>query len=77
MSVGSFLYLMIGEAFCSLLTSNVVNIKGLQWPWLEEQIVDCQFVDDTTLYLQGSHDNLSHEKLLELLFIGISWWVSR
>ena len=51
MSVGSFLYLMIGEAFCSLLTSNVVNIKGLQWPWLEEQIVDCQFVDGTTFYL--------------------------
>ena len=54
-----FLYLMIGEAFSSFLTSNNVNIKGLQWPWLEEQVVDCQFADDTTLYLQGSSDNLS------------------
>jgi hypothetical protein len=53
-----FLYLMIGEAFSSFLISNVENIKGLQWPWLEEQIVDCQFVDYTTMYLQGSHNNL-------------------
>ena len=36
-----------------------MNIKGLQWPWLEEQIVDCQFANDTALYLQGSSDNLS------------------
>ena len=41
-----FLCLMIGKAFRSFLTSNVLNIK----------IVDCQF--DTTLYLQGSHDNV-------------------
>ena len=54
-----FLYLMIGEAFSSFLTSDTVNIKGLQWPWLEEQVVDCQFADDTALYLQGSSDNLS------------------
>ena len=54
-----FLYLMIEEAFSSFLTRNIVNIKGLEWPWLEEQIVDCQFADDTSLYLQGSHDNLS------------------
>ena len=52
-----FLYLMIGEAFSSFLMSNVENIRGLQCPWLEEQILVCQFVDDTTLSVQGSHNN--------------------
>ena len=62
-----FLYLMIGEAFSSFLISNVENIKGLQWPWLEEQIVDCQFADDTTLYLQGSHNNLCYKEEIVIL----------
>ena len=64
-SLAPFLYLMIGEAFSSFLMSNVENIRGLQWPWLEEQILDCQFVDDIALYVQGSHNNLSRVQSVE------------
>ena len=75
-----FLYLMIGEAF-----SNVENIRGLQW--LEDQILDCQFADDTTLYVQGSHNNLCRVQRVIDSFCyasgaGINWnksvgfWVS-
>ena len=54
-----FLFLLVSEAFSVHLNSPYVNIKGLALP-VANANVDCEFADDTALYVQASHGNLFH-----------------
>ena len=40
------------------LNSSQVSLKGLPLPSMQQQLLDSEFVDDTTIYVQGNDDNL-------------------
>ena len=48
----------MGEAFSAFLHKNKLSIEGVQWRSMEEVMLDCEFVDDTTLYVVGDGRNL-------------------
>ena len=53
-----YLFLFVGEAFSAFLNRNTLYIKGIQWPGMEEAVLDCEFANDTTLYVLGDDKNL-------------------
>ena len=53
-----YLFLFVGEAFRAFLHKNRLSIKGIQWPSVKEVVLDCEFADDTTLYVVGDDKNL-------------------
>ena len=50
MSFGSIFTSIHRNAF---LNKSSLSIKGIQWPSVEEDVLDCEFADDTTLYVVG------------------------
>jgi hypothetical protein len=47
------------EAFHLFIESSS-RIQGLKLPYGEEEVMDYQFVDDTTIYLDGQLQNLQN-----------------
>lgn len=41
------------------LNAQVAGIRGLNIPMTDQQLIDVEFVDDTTLYVEGSQVNLN------------------
>ena len=53
-----YLFLLVGEAFNAFLYKSKSSIKGIQWPGMEEVVFDCEFPDNTSLYVAGDDKNL-------------------
>ena len=53
-----FLFLFFVEVMCTFLVAEDVGLRGLQMPIQEEALLDAEFADDTSLYLQGHEANL-------------------
>ena len=49
------LYLLIVEAFHVYSNNHALRIKGLQWGFDNKQVPNNEFVDDTTLYVDGDN----------------------
>ena len=52
------LFLLYAEALSSFLTSRHLNLRGLPVPHSHQSLLDIEFADDTTVYLQGDLENL-------------------
>ena len=48
-----YLFLFFAEAMSSYLSDVVVGIQGLRIPHSTEELLDTEFADDTSLYVQG------------------------
>jgi hypothetical protein len=81
-----FLYLFVADCLGYLL-EKTDNVQGITLPGNETSITDCEFADDTNLYLEGSQENLSNVKTVLDIFAltagaSINWhksnaiWVS-
>ncbi len=57
-----FLYLFFTEALHTYINAQVTGIRGLIMPSSEEEILDAEFADDTTLYLDGDISNLNRAR---------------
>lgn len=54
-----FLFLLVAEAMSSFLTAQGTGSRGLKLPISTlEELLDADFADDTTVYLQGGMENL-------------------
>ena len=83
-----YIFLFFAEAMSSYLSDVVVGIQGLRIPHTTEELLDTEFVDDKSLYVQGTKTNLRMvEKALEVFCLGsgapkinwsktIAFWVS-
>ena len=47
------LYLIFAEALHVFLNAQVVGIQGLSIPLSDQQLIDAELADDTTLYVEG------------------------
>ena len=52
------LFLFFAEAMSSFLSNQGTGLQGLRLPLREEELLDSEFADDTTVYLQGHEANL-------------------
>ena len=58
------LFLFFAEAMSSFLTAQDTGLQGLHLPSREEmELLDSEFVDDTTTYLHGHEANLARFQL--------------
>ena len=48
------------------------RIKGLQWGFDNKQVLDNEFVDDTTLYVDGEEQNLRNVQCVVQEFCELS-----
>ena len=62
-----FLFILFGEALSSYLRSSTTGIKGLVLPITQSTVLDVEFADDTTLYVDGESTNLDRvQKALQV-----------
>ena len=82
-----YLFIFLAEVMSSYLSDVVVGIQGLRIPHSMEELLDTEFADHTSLYVQGTETNLRMvEKALEVFCLGsgakinwsktIAFWVS-
>ena len=76
-----FLYLFFAEALHMYINAQVTGIKGLIMPSSDEEILDAEFANDTTLYLDGDISNLNCARSLLSTFcralgVFINWYKS-
>lgn len=57
------LFLFFAEAMSSFLTAQDTDLQGLCLSMREEELLDSQFIDDTTVYLDGHEANLTRFQL--------------
>ena len=67
-----FLYLLIVEAFHVYFNNHALRIKGLQWGVDNKQVLDTEFADDTTLYVDGEEHNLRNVQCVVQEFCELS-----
>ena len=48
-----YLFIFLAEVMSSYLSDVVVGIQGLRIPHSTEELLDTEFADDTSLYVQG------------------------
>ncbi len=60
-----YLFLIFAEAMHCFLTDPHNGLKGISLPLTEQSLLDNEFADDTTIYLQGQEENLT--KMFNLL----------
>ena len=48
-----FLFILFEEAFCSYLRTSSASIKGITLPIAQSTVLDVEFADDTSLYVDG------------------------
>ena len=66
-----YLFLLYAEALSSYISTTSSEIQGLCMPNSSEELVDCEFADDTTLYVQEQLENLYRiQKVLEKFCLG-------
>ncbi|KAH7306933.1 hypothetical protein KP509_22G037900 [Ceratopteris richardii] len=53
-----FLFLFFAEAIACFLYAPQTDLRGLKLPFSNSKLIEAEFVDDTTLYLQGEVENL-------------------
>ena len=53
-----FLFILFGEALSSYLRSSSAGIRGISLPFTQPSVLDAEFADDTTLYVEGEIGNL-------------------
>ena len=67
-----FLFLFFAEALHMYLAGEHVGLKGLQISECSEQVLDQEFADDTSLYLQGQVEKLQKAKQVLQVFCSAS-----
>ena len=67
-----FLFLFLAVALHMYLAGEHVGLKGLQISECSEQVLDQEFADDTSLYLQGRVKNLQKAKQVLQVFCSAS-----
>jgi hypothetical protein len=58
-----FLYLFVADCLGYLL-ENTKNVQGIILPWNKDTVTDCEFADDTNMYLVGTRENLTNVKIV-------------
>ena len=67
-----YLFLFFAEAMSSYLSATSLGIQGLCLPNMSEELLDSEFADNTSLYVRGTHDNLTRlQNALEKVCLGL------
>ena len=69
MSFGSIFILFVGS---KPLHKNTLSIKGIRWPGVEDVVLDCEFANDTTLYVVGGDKDLCNVQNVIHYFCDVS-----